>query len=60
MKHIDDGLLGKVFAFIKVSEIPEVNNPDFPVMLLSEKRTKQVYTIPAEIPNYHLVILWYG
>lgn len=50
----------KLFALVDVSTIPEVNNPDFPLMLLSDQSSPQIYILPAKNSKYRLVLMLYG
>lgn len=51
---------GKCFALVDVSNTPDVNNENFPRMLLSDQITPQIYMLPAHTPHHRLILMWYG
>lgn len=51
---------GKLFTLIDVSGIPDMNECDFPQVLVSDLLSRQMYLQPGKTANTRVLLMWYG
>lgn len=51
---------GKLFTLIDVSDIPEVNEREFPHVLVSDLSSRHMYLRPGRNANTRVLLMWYG
>ena len=51
---------GKLFTLIDVSGIPEINEREFPQVLISDLLSRHMYLQPGRDSNTRVLLMWYG